>query len=169
MIRLCHTISLIITPGSRPLICQLSSPTSISKKAQSTKRHLNCCPSKYKERYDFSSQRRDQTTPLLSLELGEGRGGGSICSDWILICTRIATRVPPHQDRSKQMTRHASRAPSRAPLNRSWGHSFRGHHCPENCHAPSTSRAPLSCSRGHSSRSKQDSYNNQPRWFSNSN
>jgi len=59
------------------------------------------------------------------------------CSGWILIYTRIATRVPPHQKCPKQTTRHTSRSPSRAPLSRSQGNSsFRGHHHPENSHFP---------------------------------
>jgi len=50
--------------GSRSLIHQLSSPASTFK-AQNTKRHLNCSPSKYKGRHDFPSQKRNQSTPLL--------------------------------------------------------------------------------------------------------
>ena len=56
----------------------------------------------------------------------------------ILICTRITTRIPHHQDRPKQTTRHASRSLSRAPFSRSRCHSsFRGHHRPKNSYTPS--------------------------------
>jgi len=55
----------------------------------------------------------------------------------IFICIRITTRVPLYQDHPKQ-TKHANRSLSRASLNRSRGcSSFRGHHRPENSHAPS--------------------------------
>jgi len=57
----------------------------------------------------------------------------------ILICTEITIRVPPHQDCPKQMTRHASRSLSQAPLSHSRGYSsFRGHCRPENSHTPTT-------------------------------
>jgi len=62
------------------------------------------------------------------------------CSGRILICTRIVTRVPAHQDRPKQTTRHVSRVPFGATLSRSRGHSFWGHRHPENSHASSTSQ-----------------------------
>jgi len=55
-----------MTPRSQSLICQLSSPTSSSKKDQSMERYLNRSPSKNKGCHDFSNQRRDQFAPLLS-------------------------------------------------------------------------------------------------------
>ena len=68
-------------------------PLQLSKKAKSMKRYLNRSPLKYKGRHDFSNQRRDQSAPLLSLELREGENGGSICGGWILIYTMIVTRI----------------------------------------------------------------------------
>ena len=86
-----NKILFVMTPGSRSLICHLSSPTSTFKKVQGTKRHLNCSPSKYKGRHDFSSQRTDQSTPLLSRTQRKKKRRG-IYSGQILIYTRIATR-----------------------------------------------------------------------------
>jgi len=51
-----------------------------------------------------------------------------ICNGQIFIWTRSTTRVPPHQVRPRQTTRHAS-------TSLSWGHSsFREHCHPENSH-----------------------------------
>jgi len=70
-----------------------------------------------------SKARRDQSTSLLPLELGEGGSEEGIYSGQILIYTKITTCVPPHQDHprrhliktARDRWRHAIRAPF-------WGH-----------------------------------------------
>ena len=89
---------------------------------------------KYKGRHDFSNQRRDQSVPLFSLGTEKEKVEGAS-----VVVEFLSAPVPLHQDRPRQMTRHASRPLSRTSLSRSRGHSsFRGHCHPENSHTPST-------------------------------
>jgi len=122
--RLCHTISFIIIPGSRSLICQLFSSIQLSKKL--------------KECHDFSSQRKDQSAPLLSLGIRRRKRGG-IYSGRFFTCMNITTHVSPHQDRPRQTTRYFCRSLSRTSLRHSIGHlSFWGYHRLENSYNLST-------------------------------
>ena len=107
---LCHTISFIMTLEPRSLICQLSSPTSTFKKVQSKK-----------DSTTFQTKGEISSLPSFSLELREeGRRG--ICNGRILIYTKITTRVLPHQDRPKQMTKTCQQITFR--LNHPRGNSF---------------------------------------------
>jgi len=61
------------------------------QKGSKSRKALNYSPLKYKGRHNFSSQRRDQSTPLLSRTQRKKKRRG-IYSGQILIYTRIATR-----------------------------------------------------------------------------
>jgi len=77
------------------------------------------------------------------------------------------TRVSPHQDRPKQMTRHASRSLSRASLSRWRGIPLLRISSPR---APPILRAPSwvphSRSQSNSSRSKRETHSSRPYWSS---
>jgi len=91
-----HMISVIMTQ-----FANCYHPLQLPKRLRTRKRILTAS---LQSRLNFPSQKRDQSTPLLSSRTRGKRKWRGICSSQIWTYTKIATRVTPCQNLSRKTT-----------------------------------------------------------------